>query len=99
MPTYLASVFFTRHNGRVYHFYIGEMGSAMADSGQDPRGAPDLDPLWLMLDLTPEGRGTEWHPKLEYDLKEPETSFADSLMIWRLSTRISGCPISDPRRD
>ena len=45
-----------------------EMSGAMADPGQDPRGAPDLDPLWLMLDLTPEGRGIEWHPKLEYDL-------------------------------
>jgi hypothetical protein len=30
---------------------------------------PDLDPLWLMLDLTPEGRGTDWYPKLEYDHK------------------------------
>ena len=57
---------FTRRNGRVYHFYSGEMSGAMADPGQDPRGAPDLDPLWLMLDLTPEGRGTDWYPKLEY---------------------------------
>ena len=60
---------FTRRNGRVYHFYSGEMSGAMADRGQDPRGAPDLDPLWLMLDLTPEGRGTDWYPKLEYDHK------------------------------
>ena len=60
---------FTRRNGRVYHFYSGEMSGAMADPGQDPRGAPDLDPLWLMLDLTPEGRGTDWCPKLEYDHK------------------------------
>src|ERR1700693_5265396 len=58
---------FTRRNGTVYHFYSGEMSNAMADPGQDPRGAPDLDPLWLMLDLTPEGRGTDWYPKLEYD--------------------------------
>ena len=58
---------FTRRNGTVYHFYSGEMSGAMADPGQDPRGAPDLDPLWLMLDLTPEGRGTDWYPKLEYD--------------------------------
>jgi predicted dithiol-disulfide oxidoreductase (DUF899 family) len=42
------------------------MSMAMADPGQDPRGAPDLDPLWLMLDLTPEGRGTHWYPKLDY---------------------------------
>jgi predicted dithiol-disulfide oxidoreductase (DUF899 family) len=60
---------FTRRNGTVYHFYSGEMSSAMADPGQDPRGAPDLDPLWLMLDLTPQGRGTDWYPKLVYDHK------------------------------
>jgi predicted dithiol-disulfide oxidoreductase (DUF899 family) len=58
---------FTRRNGTVYHFYSAEMSGAMADPGQDPRGAPDLDPLWLMLDLTPEGRGTDWYPKLRYD--------------------------------
>jgi predicted dithiol-disulfide oxidoreductase (DUF899 family) len=43
------------------------MSGEMADSGQDPRGAPDLDPLWLMLDPTPNGRGTDWYPKLEYN--------------------------------
>jgi predicted dithiol-disulfide oxidoreductase (DUF899 family) len=57
---------FTRRDGVVRHFYSGEMGGTMADPGQDPRGAPDLDPLWLMLDLSPEGRGTDWYPKLEY---------------------------------
>jgi predicted dithiol-disulfide oxidoreductase (DUF899 family) len=60
---------FTRRHGAVLHFYSGEMSGAMADPGQDPRGAPDLDPLWLMLDLTPEGRGTDWYPKLEYKQK------------------------------
>jgi len=24
-------------------------------------------PLWNMLDLTPEGRGTTWDPKLNYE--------------------------------
>jgi len=60
---------FTRSNGTVYHFYSGELSGAMADPGQDPRGAPDLDPLWLMLDVTPEGRGTNWYPKLDYGHK------------------------------
>src|SRR5580765_6678023 len=58
---------FMRHNGVEHHFYTGEMSGEMADPGQDPRGAPDLDPLWLMLDLTPNGRGTDWYPKLEYN--------------------------------
>ena len=60
---------FTRRDGTVYHFYSGELSGAMADPGQDPRGAPDLDPLWLMLDVTPEGRGTNWYPKLDYGHK------------------------------
>ena len=60
---------FTRRDGTVRHFYSGEMSGEMADPGQDPRGAPDLDPLWLMLDITPEGRGTDWYPKLEYSKK------------------------------
>jgi predicted dithiol-disulfide oxidoreductase (DUF899 family) len=57
---------FSRRDGSIRHFYSGEMSGAMADPGQDPRGAPDMDPLWLMLDLTPEGRGTDWYPKLHY---------------------------------
>jgi predicted dithiol-disulfide oxidoreductase (DUF899 family) len=57
---------FTRRDGVIRHFYSGEMSGGMADPGQDPRGAPDLDPLWLMMDLTPEGRGADWYPKLEY---------------------------------
>lgn len=57
---------FSRKNGSIYHFYSGEMSGEMADPGQDPRGAPDLDPLWLMLDLTREGRGVDWYPKLGY---------------------------------
>lgn len=57
---------FTRRDGAIRHFWSGEMGSETADPGQDPRGAPDLMPLWTILDSTPEGRGTDWYPKLEY---------------------------------
>jgi predicted dithiol-disulfide oxidoreductase (DUF899 family) len=57
---------FTRRDGKIYHFWAGEMSGEMADPGQDPRGAPDLDPLWTILDLTTEGRGGDWYPKLEY---------------------------------
>lgn len=60
---------FTKKEGVVRHFYSGEMSGAMADPGQDPRGAPDMDPMWLMLDLTPGGRGTDWYPSLEYPVK------------------------------
>ena len=57
---------FTRSDGKIRHFWSGEMGRESADPGQDPRGAPDLMPLWTLLDFTPEGRGTDWYPKLEY---------------------------------
>ncbi len=58
---------FTRRDGTIRHFWSAEMGFATADPGQDPRGAPDLMPLWTILDSTPEGRGTDWYPKLEYE--------------------------------
>lgn len=57
---------FTRRDGRIRHFWSGEMGMNTADPGQDPRGAPDPAPLWSVLDNTPEGRGTDWYPSLEY---------------------------------
>ena len=57
---------FTRRDGMIRHFWSGEMGFETADPGQDPRGAPDLMPLWTVLDCTPEGRGTDWYPKLDY---------------------------------
>lgn len=57
---------FTRSDGTIRHFWSGEMSGEMADPGQDPRGATDLDPLWTILDLTPAGRGADWYPKLEY---------------------------------
>ncbi len=57
---------FTKRNGAIHHFWSGEFNFDMADPGQDPRSAPELDPLWILLDLTPNGRGTDWYPKLEY---------------------------------
>jgi predicted dithiol-disulfide oxidoreductase (DUF899 family) len=57
---------FTRRDGKLRHFWSGEMGMATADPGQDPRGAPDPMPLWTILDSTPEGRGSDWYPELSY---------------------------------
>ncbi len=39
----------------------------MAGRVKRPRGQPEMDPLWLLLDATPEGRGTDWYPKLSYN--------------------------------
>ena len=57
---------FTRRDGTIRHFWSGEMDFSTADPGQDPRGAPDLMPLWTVLDTTPEGRDPHWYPKLDY---------------------------------
>lgn len=61
MPGY--NVFMCR-DGVIRHFWGAEMSGEMADPGQDPRGAPDMDPLWTLLDTTPEGRGNGWYPAL-----------------------------------
>jgi predicted dithiol-disulfide oxidoreductase (DUF899 family) len=57
---------FIRKDGIIRHFWSGEIGFDMSDPGQDPRGQPEMDPLWLLLDTTPAGRGTDWYPKLAY---------------------------------
>ena len=57
---------FSRRDGTIRHFWSSEMGGSTVDPGQDPRGAPDLMPIWTILDTTPEGRGTDWYPRLEY---------------------------------
>ena len=57
---------YRRDGDRVRLFYAAEMPAEAADPGQDPRGAIDVAPLWNMLDYTPEGRGTDWYPKLSY---------------------------------
>ena len=63
---YPALIVFKRDGGKVRLFWASEMSREMADPGQDPRDAPDIASLWTILDLTPEGRGTDWYPKLQY---------------------------------
>jgi predicted dithiol-disulfide oxidoreductase (DUF899 family) len=57
---------FVRREGRIHHFWGGEMDGGTADPGQDPRGAPDIAPLWNILDLTPRGRDPDGYPSLDY---------------------------------
>lgn len=63
---YPALVVFRRDGERVRLSWAAGITGEMCDPGQDPRGAPDLAPLWNVLDLTPDGRGTDWYPKLSY---------------------------------
>lgn len=61
-----ALVVFRRDGDVVRLFWASEMRFDMADPGQDPRDAPDIASFWSILDLTPEGRGADWYPKLSY---------------------------------
>lgn len=62
-----ASLIVYRKQGNdVRLFYAAEMPVDAADPGEDPRTAPDIAPLWSLLDLTPAGRDGDWYPKLSY---------------------------------
>jgi predicted dithiol-disulfide oxidoreductase (DUF899 family) len=55
---------FVKRDGRVHHFYSSEIAFLPSDSGQDPRHIDLMWPLWNVFDLTPDGRGKDWYPKL-----------------------------------
>ena len=57
---------FTRRGGKVHHFYGTELLYAPTEPGRDPCHVDLVWPLWNMLDFTPEGRGMDWYPALEY---------------------------------
>ena len=55
-----------RRDGCIHHFYGTELLYERPDQGQDFRHVDMVWPLWSLLDLTPEGRGTDWYPSLTY---------------------------------
>jgi predicted dithiol-disulfide oxidoreductase (DUF899 family) len=57
---------FVKKDGKVRHFYGSELLYAPEDKGQNARHNDLMWPLWNVLDLTPEGRGSDWYPKLAY---------------------------------
>ncbi len=57
---------FTRRDGGIHHFYNAELFFVPPEDGQHPRHADSIWPLWNLFDLTPEGRGADWFPKLSY---------------------------------
>jgi predicted dithiol-disulfide oxidoreductase (DUF899 family) len=57
---------FVRRDGKVHHFWSSELAFAAADPGEHPRHVDFMWPLWSILDLTPGGRGTGFHPRLDY---------------------------------
>lgn len=56
---------FVRRGTTVHHYYNTELLFAARDAGQDPRHVDLVWPLWNLFDLIPEGRGTDWRPKLK----------------------------------
>jgi predicted dithiol-disulfide oxidoreductase (DUF899 family) len=57
---------FHRHAGVIRHFWSSELLYAQSDPGQEPRHVGTLEPLWNLLDLTPEGRPTGWVEQFSY---------------------------------
>jgi predicted dithiol-disulfide oxidoreductase (DUF899 family) len=57
---------FVRHDGKVHHFWSSEMMFPPPARGQNHRHVDMIWPLWNVLDLTPQGRGSDWFPKLSY---------------------------------
>lgn len=58
---------FRRDADGIRHSYASELFFAPAEEGQHPRHIDILWPLWNMFDMTPEGRGTDWWPRISYE--------------------------------
>jgi predicted dithiol-disulfide oxidoreductase (DUF899 family) len=61
---------FHRHDGTIRHFWGSELLYAPTEPGQDTRHVGTLEPLWNLLDLTPEGRPADWEEQLHYGRSE-----------------------------
>jgi len=59
------SVFTRDSDGTLRHFYSGHPW--LADDIKE-RGIDELNPIWNVMDLTPQGRGS-WYASLEYGTK------------------------------
>jgi predicted dithiol-disulfide oxidoreductase (DUF899 family) len=57
---------FRKDGDTVRHFWGSELVFAPEEPGHDHRGLDFFDSLWGLLDTTPEGRGTDYFPKVTY---------------------------------
>lgn len=60
----MLNVFVKKDEG-IYHFWGSEL--LYGPTGGETRHVDSVWPLWNLFDLTPEGRGTDWYPKLSYE--------------------------------
>ena len=52
--------------GPSIHSWSSELMYAPREPDMHPRHVDFMWPIWSVFDLTPEGRGTDWNPELEY---------------------------------
>ena len=57
---------FVRREGRIHHFWSSELFFVPSEPGQNMRHVDFMWPLWSVFDRTPEGRGGDWFPRLDY---------------------------------
>lgn len=57
---------FERVGDDFYHFYSTELVFVSPDPAQNQRHIDMMWPLWNVLDMVREGRGTDWYPRLSY---------------------------------
>jgi len=57
---------FVRRGKKIHHSWSSELWFARPDPGQDMRHVDFMWPMWSMFDVTPEGRGKDWGPRLDY---------------------------------
>lgn len=61
------NVFHRHPDGVIRHFWGSELSFAPQAPGQHHRSGDSVNALWGLLDMTPEGRGGDFFPKLSYD--------------------------------
>jgi predicted dithiol-disulfide oxidoreductase (DUF899 family) len=59
---------FVRQNGKIFHTWSSELLFIPSDPGEDGRHIDMIWPLWNVLDIARDGRGTDWRPKLNYQV-------------------------------
>ena len=57
---------FHKDGDTIRHFWGSELLFAPTDGGQDPRHLGTVEPLWNLIDFTPEGRRPDWEEQYSY---------------------------------
>lgn len=55
---------FRRGPDGIRHTYGSELFMIPSEPGQHPRHIDPMWPLWNVLDMTPDGRGSDWYPQI-----------------------------------